>query len=147
MYSSNFSNLCRSIEWNISYRTGVNPIIELKSNKKLKVYTWNQNRILYYLLKIAQVFFAIGYTLWPKQFSGSYNLRDWKFEKNLDSDFRPKVFDNRYVWFRIKGQSISKCPFGVIVSTKKTTKNFEGFLPQPLKRDQIKKMRALYNSN
>ena len=59
MYSSNFSNLCRSIEWNISYRTGVNPIIELKSNKKLKVYTWNQNRILYYLLKIAQVFFAI----------------------------------------------------------------------------------------
>ena len=38
-----------------------------------------------------------------------------------------------------KGQLISKCPFGVIVWTKIPTKFFPGFLPQPLKRGQIKK--------
>ena len=37
-----------------------------------------------------------------------------------------------------KGQLISKCPFGVFKSPKKPTKNFPGFLPQPLKRGQIK---------
>ena len=36
-----------------------------------------------------------------------------------------------------KGQIISKCPFGVFVSTKKPT---ERFRPQPLKRGQIKKI-------
>ena len=29
----------------------------------------------------------------------------------------------------VKGQLISKCPFGVIVWTKIPTKNFPGFLP------------------
>ena len=33
-----------------------------------------------------------------------------------------------YFNFIAKGQLISKCPFGVIVLTKKTTKPFEGFL-------------------
>ena len=38
-----------------------------------------------------------------------------------------------------KGQLISKCPFGLVVWTKITTKFFPGFLPLPLKRCQIKK--------
>ena len=46
-----------------------------------------------------------------------------------------------------KGQLISKCLFGVIVWTKKPTKFFPGFLPQPLKRGQIKKIKALYYTN
>ena len=45
-----------------------------------------------------------------------------------------------------KGQLISKCPFGVFKSCKKPTKFFPGFLPQPLKRGQIKKIRALYTT-
>ena len=36
-----------------------------------------------------------------------------------------------------KGQLISKCPFGVIVSTKITTKKFANFCPRNLKRGQI----------
>ena len=40
---------------------------------------------------------------------------------------------------RSKGQLMSKCPFGVIVSTKKPTKFLQGFLPYPLKRGGIKK--------
>ena len=39
-----------------------------------------------------------------------------------------------------KGQLISKCPFGVFKSSKKPSKFFPGFLPQPLKRGQIKKV-------
>ena len=39
-----------------------------------------------------------------------------------------------------KGQLISKCPFGVIIWTKIPTNFFPGFLPQPLKRGQIKKV-------
>ena len=46
-----------------------------------------------------------------------------------------------------KGQSISKCPFGVFKSPKKPTKYFPRFLPQPLKRGKIKKIRALYTAN
>ena len=45
-----------------------------------------------------------------------------------------------------KGQLISKWPFGVFKSCKKPTKFFPGFLPQPLKRGQIKKIRALYTT-
>ena len=45
-----------------------------------------------------------------------------------------------------KCQLISKCPFGVFKSPK-NQKNFFGFLPQPLKRGQIKKIRALYTAN
>ena len=37
-------------------------------------------------------------------------------------------------------QLISKSPFGVFKSLKKPTKFFPGFLPQPLKRGQIKKV-------
>ena len=38
-----------------------------------------------------------------------------------------------------KGQLISKCPFVAFKSPKKPTIFFPGFLPQPLKRGQIKK--------
>ena len=39
-----------------------------------------------------------------------------------------------------KGQLISKCPFGVFKSQKKKNREFfQGFLPQPLKKDQINK--------
>ena len=38
-----------------------------------------------------------------------------------------------------KDQLILKCPFGVFKSPTKPTKKFPGFLPQPLKRGQIKK--------
>ena len=46
-----------------------------------------------------------------------------------------------------KGQLTLKCPFGVFKSSKKPTKFFPGFLPKPLKRGQIKKIRALYTTN
>ena len=46
-----------------------------------------------------------------------------------------------------KGQLISKCPFGVIVRTKIPTKNFPRFLPQPLKRGQMKEIKELYYTN
>ena len=46
-----------------------------------------------------------------------------------------------------KGQFILKCPFGVYKSPKNPTKFFPGFLPQPLKRCQIKKIRALFTAN
>ena len=46
-----------------------------------------------------------------------------------------------------KGELISKCLFGVIVWTKTTTFFFSGFLPQPLKRGQIKNIKALYYTN
>ena len=39
----------------------------------------------------------------------------------------------------IKGQLISKYPFGVFKSPEKPTKFFPGFLPSPLKRGQTKK--------
>ena len=50
-------------------------------------------------------------------------------------------------FFRFKGQLISKCLFAAIVWTKIPTKFFPGFLPQPLKRCQIKKIKALYYTN
>ena len=40
-----------------------------------------------------------------------------------------------------KGQLILKCPFGVFKSSKKTNEFF------PLKRGQVKKIRALYTTN
>ena len=46
-----------------------------------------------------------------------------------------------------KGQLISKCTLGVILQTKIPTKFFPGFLPQPLKRGQIKKIGAHYTTN
>ena len=47
----------------------------------------------------------------------------------------------------LKGQLVSKCPFGVFKSPKKPGKFFPGFLPYPLKRGQMKKTRALYTTN
>ena len=48
-----------------------------------------------------------------------------------------------YLWWELgkvsttKGQLISKCPFGVIVSTKIPTEKFDNFCPRNLKRGQI----------
>ena len=49
--------------------------------------------------------------------------------------------------YLLKGQLISKCPFGVFKSTKKPTKILQGFLSQPLKRGQIKKVVIMKSSN
>ena len=47
--------------------------------------------------------------------------------------------------FSSKGDLISKGRFGVFKSIQKPTKIFYGFLPWPLKRDQIKnKIKAFY---
>ena len=43
-----------------------------------------------------------------------------------------------------KGQLISKCPFGVIVSTKIPTKKFDKFCPRILKSCEINKIKALF---
>ena len=43
-----------------------------------------------------------------------------------------------------KGQLISKFPYGVFKSPKKTTELLSGFLLKPIKRGQIKKNEALY---
>ena len=48
------------------------------------------------------------------------------------------IFFTKWLNASAKGQLVSKCPFGVIVWTKIPTKFFPGFLPQPLKRGQIK---------
>ena len=45
-----------------------------------------------------------------------------------------------------KGQLISKKNFGVFKCPKKPMNFFPGFLPQPLKRGQIKKIRTLYTA-
>ena len=47
----------------------------------------------------------------------------------------------------VKGQLISKCHFGFFKFSKKPTNFFPGFLPQPLKRSQIKKINALFYTN
>ena len=46
-----------------------------------------------------------------------------------------------------KGQIISECPYKIIVYPKITTKKFPRFLPWPLRRGQIKKIKALYYTN
>ena len=46
-----------------------------------------------------------------------------------------------------KGQIILKCPYEKIVYPKIATKKFPRFLPWPLRRGQIKKIKALYYTN
>ena len=48
---------------------------------------------------------------------------------------------------QVKGQIISECPYEIIVYPKIATKKFPRFLPWPLRRGQIKKIRALYYTN
>ena len=43
-----------------------------------------------------------------------------------------------------KGQLISECPFGVIVSTKIPTKKFDKFCPRILKSCEINKIKAFF---
>ena len=54
-------------------------------------------------------------------------------------------FDMRDIVF--KGQIISECPYEIIVYPKIATKKFLRFLPWPLRRGQIKKIKALYYTN
>ena len=46
-----------------------------------------------------------------------------------------------------KGQMISECPYEIIVYPKIATKKFPRFLPWPLRRGEIKKIKALYYTN
>ena len=52
----------------------------------------------------------------------------------LELDERVRIlhvtFSNFIKSVRVKGQLISKCPFGVIVSTKIPTKKFDKFCPR-----------------
>ena len=48
---------------------------------------------------------------------------------------------------QVKGQIISECPYEIIVYPKIATKKFPRFLPKPLRRGQIKKIKALYYTN
>ena len=64
----------------------------------------------------------------------------------------PKCKHREAVFFQVfmaflKGQLISNCLFGAIVWIKKPTKFFPVFLPLPLKRCQIKKIKTLYYTN
>ena len=47
-----------------------------------------------------------------------------------------------------KGQIISECPYEIIVSPiRPTKKKIPRFLPLPLRRGQIKKIKAIYYTN
>ena len=46
-----------------------------------------------------------------------------------------------------KGQIISECPYEIIVYPKIATKKIPRFLSWPLRRGQIKKIKALYYTN
>ena len=59
-------------------------------------------------------------------------------ENNTTTDFEA---------YLIKGQIILECPYEIIVSPKRPTKKFPRFLPKPLRRGQIKKIKALYYTN
>jgi hypothetical protein len=63
---------------------------------------------------------------------------------------RTKEVFNRAVTYQpalAKGQLISKCPFGVIASTKIPTKKFDNFCPRILKSGEINKIKAVsYNT-
>ena len=49
--------------------------------------------------------------------------------------------------FVFKSQIISECPYEKIVCPKIATKKFLRFLPWPLRRGEIKKIKALYYTN
>ena len=62
------------------------------------------------------------------------------FKRNMKSN-------NSKIKNVFKGQIISKCPYEKIVCPKLATKKFPRFLPWPLRRGQIKKIKALYSTN
>ena len=70
-------------------------------------------------------------------------------QKIVELPFKVKFF--QYFVFLIfctsKGQIISECPYEIIVYPKIATKKFPRFLPWPLRRGQIKKIKALYYTN
>ena len=57
----------------------------------------------------------------------------------------PIFYVNQYT--STKGQIILWCPYEIIVYPKIATKKFPRFLPWPLRRGQIKKLKALYYTN
>ena len=58
----------------------------------------------------------------------------------------PKIVSKEIV-SNVKGQIISECPYEIIVSPIRATKKIPRFLPWPLRRGQIKKIKALYYTN
>ena len=61
-------------------------------------------------------------------------------QKRANEDLKQELKDQDELIGKSKGQLISKCPFRVIVWTKIPMNFFPGYLPQPLKRGQIKKV-------
>ena len=57
------------------------------------------------------------------------------------------ISKNKQIDLSSKGQLILKCLFGAIVWTKIPSNFYPGFLPQPLKRCRIKKIKALSYTN
>ena len=76
-------------------------------------------------------------------FKKNTNKKRHFHSKSAGDFFSPHNFwsqgNSRSPW-NTKGQLISKCLFGVKTSSKKPTNFFPGFLPNPLKRVQIKKV-------
>ena len=58
-----------------------------------------------------------------------------------------EIYRSGHVDATSKGQIISECPYEIIVYPKIATKKFPRFLPWPLRRGQIKKIKALYYTN
>ena len=86
--------------------------------------------------------------------SGEVNLRNFRqhinqktLVVNMNNDSSVEGLLHTFS-LRTKGQLISKCIFGVFKSTKKPTNFFfQGFLPWPVKRGWIKKIKAFFCFN
>ena len=88
------------------------------------------------MLKVSSLFSSLQKHPRAREYKLKKASLEWTFL------FRVLSFSNG----TYKGQLISKGLFDVIFSTKKPTKFFKVFLPQPLKRGRIKKQ-ALYITN
>ena len=66
--------------------------------------------------------------------------------KKLINKILSRIMHSRQIMYT-KGQIISECPYEIIVSPIRATKKFPRFLPWPLRRGQIKKIKALYYTN
>ena len=89
----------------------------------------------------------------PSPSTTLYSGQEQKFEYVMSSDERLLIAQQMRQHIQLltqmslltaKGQLISKCRFGVKTSFKKPTIFFPGFLPLPLKRGQVKKIKTLY---
>ena len=69
----------------------------------------------------------IDFILWDTQLIVcAENVKSWVFPITFQASILPHTLNCMCV----KGQLISKCPFGVIVSTKIPTKKFDNFCPR-----------------